>query len=93
MYVVTKLHMVIVYYVTWLCHLTQIFVSGFTDKLVCIDISCVDVDVWLCHADPMDPNLSLQLHFQKSNQHYVCMHIEFVPTVLRHYTDENILLW
>ena len=45
MYVVTKLHIIIVYYVTWLCQLTQIFVSGFTDKLVCIDISYVDVDV------------------------------------------------
>ena len=35
---VTKLHMIIIYYVTWLYQLTQIFVPGFTDKFVCIGI-------------------------------------------------------
>ena len=64
--------MITIYYATWLCQLTQIFVSSFTDKFVFIGILWEDTDVWLCHADVMDPNLSLQWHFRKSNQCYIC---------------------
>ena len=91
---VTKLLHLTIYYVTWLCQLTQICVPGFTDFVYTGTCTLwVDVDVWLYHADLMDSNLSLQCNFQKSNQRYVCMQMKFVRTVLGRYTDENRLLW
>ena len=63
-----------------MCKLAQILVSAFTDKFVCIGILRVNIDVWLHWANLMDPNLSLQWHFQKSNQRYVCMYADGICT-------------
>ena len=37
--------MITIYYVTWLCQLTQMFFSSFTDKFVLIGILWLDADV------------------------------------------------
>ena len=55
-----------IYYVTWLCQLSQIFVLSFANAFVFVGIyEYIDVDVIVLayHADVMDQNLSLQWHF------------------------------
>ena len=81
-----------IYYVTWLCQLSQIFVLSFANAFVFVGIyEYIDVGVIAsCRFNGSKVVTTMEFSKGKST---LCMQMECTPTVLGHYTNKNMLLW